>query len=277
MARKRNTEMNEGDKEAHERRLSKSLPGIGSIPIRMKCKNKRQKELLQTIREKEITIVSGPAGTGKSFVSLYAGLDLLKEFPEEYKKLMLIYPTECDDEENIGYLKGTLEEKLAPYSIPDCYTIEKIINESTGKEEGKRRVEEMVQKGLIEIHPTTYLRGLTIDNAIILVQESQNISKDAMLKIITRLGTNSKIICSGDLYQISAKGIKKGKRESGLRYALEVLRDMEEVGIVEFLPEDIIRNPLLLKLLHRWDPETYSYLKDAPGIKEELEENEEEG
>lgn len=272
MARKRNTEMNEGDKEAHERRLSKSLPGIGSIPIRMKCKTKTQKVLLQTIREKDITIVSGPAGTGKSFVSLYAALDLLREFPMEYKKIMLIYPTEEDDSEAVGFLPGSIEEKMSVWARPDLYTIEKIINESTGKEEGKRRVEEMVQQGLIEIHPTTFLRGLTIDNAIILICEVQNFTKDQMLKILTRIGTNSKVIVSGDAAQISAKSIKRGKKESGLRYALEVLQDMEEIGIVEFSATEIVRNPLISRILYRWDPETYSYLSEAPGICPEDEE-----
>ena len=275
MARKKNTQMNDGDAEAHARRLAKSLPGIGSIPIRMKCKNKTQKKLIQSIREKDITIVSGPAGTGKSYCQLYQAISLLKEFPEEYKKLMLIYPTEEDDSEAVGFLPGSIEEKMSVWARPDLYTIEKIINESTGKEEGKRRVEEMIQQGLIEIHPTTFLRGLTIDNAIICVNEVQNFTKDQLLKILTRVGEFSKLIIAGDSLQISAKSIKKGKKESGLLYALEVLQGMEEVGIIEFSAEDIVRNPLIQKLLYRWDPETYSYLKDAPGIREENKEDEE--
>lgn len=262
MAKKKVVNLPEGDAEEHARRLAKSIPGIGSIGLKVKCKNKRQKELVRTIREKEITLVSGPAGTGKSFICLAQSLDLLKEFPEKYKKLLLIYPTECDDEEQLGFIPGTYEEKTMPYARPDLYTIEKIINISTGKDDGKKRVEEMLEKGLIEIHPTTFLRGLTIDNSIICLAETQNMSKDQILKILTRIGEDSKMIISGDLMQISARGIKKGKRESGLKYALEVLKELEEVGMVEFLPEDIIRNPLIGKILLAWSPEEYEYLKD---------------
>lgn len=269
MAKKKNSALPEGDAEEHARRLAKSIPGIGSISLKVKCKNKRQKELLRTIREKDITLVSGPAGTGKSYICLAQSLDLLKEFPEQYKKLLLIYPTECDDEESIGFIPGTYEEKTLPYARPDLYTIEKIINTSTGKDDGAKRVEEMLEKGLIEIHPTTFLRGLTIDNAIVCINEVQNMSKDQLIKVLTRIGDDSKMLISGDLFQISAKGIKKGKRESGLRYAMEVLKDLEEVGMVEFLPEDIVRNPLIGRLLMAWSPDEYGYLKDAPGVNKE--------
>ena len=266
MAKKKVVNLPEGDKEEHERRLAKSIPGIGSIGLKYKCKNKRQKELVNLIWEKDITIITGPAGTGKSYISLACALDLLKTYPEEYKKLMLIYPTECDDEESLGYLPGNEIDKISPYSVPDLYTIEKILNQSTGKEDGNKRVEEMVSKGIIEMHPTTYLRGLTIDNAIICLSEAQNLSENQVLKILTRIGTNAKTIISGDIFQCSAKSIKKGKNKSGLRYAIQVLSDLDEIGCIEFLPEDIFRNPLISKILMKWSPEEYGYLKDAPGV-----------
>lgn len=268
MARKKAVDsLPEGDKEAHDRRLSKSLPVIGTIPLKVKCKNKRQKELLKSIREKDITIISGPAGTGKSFISLYAALDLLKTYPSEYKKLILVYPVEHDDEEAIGFIKGSLSDKLAPYSRPDFYTIEKILNESTGKDSGKAWVEEMEQKGLIEVVSTTFLRGMTLDNCVIIISEAQNLSANATLKVLTRIGENSKLIISGDSFQISAKSIKKGKNISGLGMAIEKLGTIDEIGVVEFLATDIIRNPLISKILYAWDPITYSYLEGAPGIK----------
>lgn len=269
MARKKANLLPEGDAEEHARRLAKSIPGIGSIGLKVKCRNKTQKELLRTIREKEVTIVSGPAGTGKSFITLFTALELLKEFPEDYKKLLLIYPTEEDDGESLGFLPGTVEEKMNVWARPDLYTIEKIINLSTGKDDGAKRVIDMVQAGLIEIHPTTFLRGLTIDNSIICVNETQNLSSDSLLKVLTRVGDKTKMIISGDLGQLSAKGIKRGKRESGLRYALTALNILEEIGTVEFTAEDIIRNPLISKILMAWSPEEYGYLKDAPGIKAE--------
>lgn len=263
------TALPEGDKEAHERRLSKSLPVIGTTPLKVKCKNKRQKELITSIREKDITIISGPAGTGKSFISLYAALDLIKTYPSEYKKLVLVYPVEHDDSEAIGMLPGTLNEKLLPYRRPDFYTIEKILNESTGKDNGGALVEEMEQKGLIEVMSTTFLRGMTLDNCIIIISEAQNLSADATLKVLTRIGENCKLIISGDSFQVSAKSIKKGRNASGLGTAVEKLMNIPEIGVVEFLATDIVRNPLISKILYAWDPETYSYLSEAPGIKDE--------
>lgn len=254
----------EEDREAHARRLSKSATPLGTIKLTLTAKNKTQKTLLKTIKEKDITLVSGPAGTGKSYVSIFAALDWLRNHPLECKKIIFIYPTEEDDGESLGFLPGTAEEKLNPWAAPDMYTIEKILSESTGKErsECKKIVEDMIAKGIIEIHPTLWLRGLTIDDAFVIVSECQNLGKDSLLKVLTRIGENCKIVVSGDLKQVSAKGIKKGKRESGLRYAMEVLTNVPEIGSVEFQVEDIVRNPLISKILFAWDPEGYGYLEE---------------
>ena len=269
MPRKKATVMSEGDALEHARRVSQSMTPIGGISLKVKCKNPRQKELLKAIREHDITLVSGPAGTGKSYVSIYAALDWLKSNPETCKKIIFIYPTEEDDGESLGFLPGTSEEKLQPWSAPDMYTIEKILRESGKEEQAKGIVEDLLKKGIVEIHPTLWLRGLTIDNAFVIVSECQNLGKDSLLKVLTRIGENCKIVVSGDLKQISAKGIKRGKRESGLGYALSVLPDLAEVASVEFKVEDIVRNPLISKLLLAWDPESYGYLEDAPGVKKD--------
>ena len=115
-------------------------------------------------------------------------------------------------------------------------------------------------QGIIEIHPTLWLRGLTIDNAIVIISECQNLGKDNLLKAITRIGENTKIIVNGDQYQISAKGIKRGKRISGLQYAIDHLKELDEIGVIEFEIGDIIRNPLISKILACWDPEVYDEL-----------------
>ena len=128
MPRKKATVMSEGDALEHARRVSQSMTPIGGISLKVKCKNPRQKELLKAIREHDITLVSGPAGTGKSYVSIYAALDWLKSNPETCKKIIFIYPTEEDDGESLGFLPGTSEEKLQPWSAPDMYTIEKILS-----------------------------------------------------------------------------------------------------------------------------------------------------
>lgn len=218
--------------------------------LNVKCKTPKQKELLKNINEKEITFITGCAGTGKSFISLYAAANLLKE-DNEYKKLILIYPVEIAEGEDIGFLKGTLEEKLSPWAEPDLYTLEKIFNAS-GKN-GKEIVRKLLETGMIEIKTASFLRGCTLDNSIVVVSESQNFGKDTFLKILTRIGTNSKYIFNGDEAQEDSVSIKKGKKVRGLRYAIDRLKSIKEVGIVEFGIDDIVRNPLISKILNSWD------------------------
>lgn len=226
----------------------------------VKCKNAKQKTLAKTIKEKDITFITGPAGTGKSYISIYSALELLRK-GDGIQKIIFIYPTEEDDGEALGFMPGDESEKLMPWARADLYTMEKIFD-SCGKK-GKDVVQDLLGKGIIEIHPTLWLRGLTIDNAVVIISECQNLGKDNLLKAITRIGENTKIIINGDQYQISAKGIKRGKRVSGLQYAIDHLGDLEEIGVVEFEISDIIRNPLISKILAHWDPETYGELDNS--------------
>lgn len=231
-----------------------------NFKLNVKCRTKKQKEFLKSIFEKEISIVIGPAGTGKSYVSLYAALSLLKDPTNNFEKIILIYPSEVSKEENLGYLKGTLEDKLAPYKEADFYTMEKIFNAS-GKN-GKDVVQKLVESGKIEVKSATFLRGSTIDNSIVIVSEAQNFSKDTFLKILTRIGTNSKYIFNSDEQQLDAGSLKSGKNEKGLRYAVEKLSDLPEIGIVEFNLSDVIRNDIIVKILKRWIPEVYGDLDE---------------
>jgi phosphate starvation-inducible PhoH-like protein len=223
----------------------------------IKCKNAKQKTLFKTIKDKVITFITGPAGTGKSYISIYTALELLKK-GDGIQKLIFIYPTEEDDGEALGFMPGDESEKLMPWARADLYTMEKIFD-SCGKK-GKEIVQNLLAQGVIEIHPTLWLRGLTIDNSIVIISECQNLGKDNLLKAITRIGENTKMIINGDQYQISAKGIKRGKRVSGLQYAIDHLNSLEEIGVVEFDISDIIRNPLISKILVNWDPEVYGDL-----------------
>jgi phosphate starvation-inducible PhoH-like protein len=223
---------------------------ILDFKLNVKCKTPKQKDLIHSITDKEITFITGCAGTGKSYVSLYAALSLLKD--GQYDKLILIYPVEVAEGEDIGYLKGTLEEKLAPWAEPDLYTLEKIITAS-GKN-GKDIVKKLIEAGKIEIKTAGFLRGCTIDNSIVIVSESQNFGKDTFLKILTRIGEGSKYVFNGDEAQEDAISIKKGKKTRGLRYAIDHLRNLPEVGVVEFGLSDIVRNPVITKILESWNP-----------------------
>jgi phosphate starvation-inducible PhoH-like protein len=216
------------------------------------CKNEKQKELVRTILAKEITFITGPAGTGKSYVGLMTALKLLRDKDRGYQKIVLIYPVELCQEENLGYLKGTLEDKLEPYTETDLYTMEKIL----GKE-GPEIVKRLREEGYIEVRTAAFLRGATIDNSIVVVSEAQNFGRETFLKILSRIGENSKYIFNADEAQLDATSLKKGRQSSGLRYAIDRLTKLPEIGHIEFGLGDVVRNPLISKILELWDPERY--------------------
>lgn len=138
--------------------------------------------------------------------------------------------------------------------------MEKIFNAS-GKN-GKEIVQKLVDAGKIEVKGSQFLRGNNIDSSIVLISESQNFSRDTFLKILTRIGTNSKYIFNSDEMQLDSSSLKSGKNQKGLQYAVEKLSDMDEIGIVEFGLEDVVRNDLIPSILKRWLPEVYGDLDE---------------
>ena len=131
----------------------------------------------------------------------------------------------------------------------DTYTMEKILSNS-GNYSGKQLMEGLVRNGIINYDVVNFARGKTYDNALILINEAENYSKEEMLLLLTRIGENSKIIISGDVEQMDRKDLKTS--QCGMVYALEKLKDMEEVDIVEFFNEDIVRHPIIGKIINRW-------------------------
>lgn len=138
--------------------------------------------------------------------------------------------------------------------------MEKIFNAS-GKN-GKEVVQKLADAGKIEVKSSQFLRGNNIDNAIVIVSEAQNFGRDTFLKILTRIGTNSRYIFNSDELQLDSISLKSGKNQKGLQYAIEKLSDMDEIGIVEFGLEDIVRNDLIPGILKRWLPEVYGDLDE---------------
>ena len=130
------------------------------------------------------------------------------------------------------------------------------------KNNGKEIVQKLVDAGKIEVKGSQFLRGNNIDSSIVLISESQNFSRDTFLKILTRIGTNSKYIFNSDEMQLDSSSLKSGKNQKGLQYAVEKLSDMDEIGIVEFGLEDVVRNDLIPSILKRWLPEVYGDLDE---------------
>jgi phosphate starvation-inducible protein PhoH and related proteins len=225
-----------------------------SYKVTPKCKNEKQKEFLKQLKDKkkEICFGIGSPGTGKSFISLSYALQAVKN--GDYDKIIMVVPTaQCGGGDlNVGLLKGELYDKVAPFCEADKYTIEKILSIS-GTIAAKEYANALVNSGIIQYEFVTFMLGKTFDNALILINECEQYSKDNMRLILTRLGDNSKIIITGDAKQVNRRSIKNKTDICGLIYSVDKLKDMDEVSITEFTDEDIVRNKLITKILQRFD------------------------
>ena len=213
---------------------------IGKRP-RKKFLSENQKVYYNKLIENEITICSGPAGVGKSFIAMRAAIDLLLDDNNSYEKLIIVRPA-VEAEEKLGSLPGNLEEKLDPYIFPSYYLLNKII--------GKESREKLKNYDIIEVFALAYMRGMNIDNSILIFEESQNCTPSQMKLLLTRIGFNSKFFISGDVEQTDRY---RDKTQSGLYDALKRFRDIDNVGVFEFENKDVIRNPLISKILEKYD------------------------
>ncbi len=203
--------------------------------INIKCKTENQKKLLNLIKEKEVIICSGPAGCGKTYLSCAEALKLLK-LKIGFEKIVLIKSVITLKTEDIGYIKGSIDDKMEPVIYSFINNFEKLI--------GKEKTEKLKEFGFIEVLPIGYLRGINIDNALVIIDEVQNINIDNIRTILTRLGSNSKMILLGDSNQIDTKS----KKDTALKFLLEKFDTLDEIGTLELTLDDVVRNPLIKKI-----------------------------
>jgi len=218
---------------------------ISSV-IKRKTKDKfltaNQKKYYDTLIESEITVCSGPAGVGKSYITMKAALDLLSDPETPYEKIIIVRPA-VEAEEKLGSLPGNVEEKLDPYIFPSYYLMNKII--------GKENREKLKDADVIEVFALAFMRGMNIDNSILIFEEGQNATPSQMKLLLTRIGFNSKFFISGDVEQSDKY---KNKTHSGLWDAIEKFRDDDTISIFEFKDKkDIVRNPLISRILDKYE------------------------
>lgn len=213
---------------------------IGKTP-RKKFLSENQKHYYNTLCDSEITICTGPAGVGKSYVAMSAAVQLLLDPSNSYEKIIIVRPA-VEAEEKLGALPGNLEEKLDPYIFPSYYLLNKII--------GKDAREKLKEHDIIEVFALAYMRGMNIDNSILIFEEAQNSTPSQMKLLLTRIGFNSKFFISGDIEQTDRY---KDKTQSGLYDAMKKFTDLDEVGTFDFGTEDIIRNPIISKILKKYE------------------------
>lgn len=234
-------------KQSRATKTTKSVKGDVSekgikIPpkTRLKCRNKKQKEVANLINDHEIVIISGPSGTGKSYVSIAKAIDLLKSPDTPYKKILISKPA-VESGEKLGFLPGDLLEKMEPHVASSVDIVDKIIGEVSRKK--------LVEDGVIVIEALAFIRGKTIDNAILIMEEAQNMSPGEIKTLLTRIGENAKFIISGDIDQSDKY---RDVRDSGLYDVMIRHKNIEEIGFFEFLVDDIVRNPIISKILKNY-------------------------
>jgi phosphate starvation-inducible PhoH-like protein len=213
--------------------------------IKKKSKEKflsdNQKIYYDILKQNQITICSGPAGVGKSYIAMKAALDILADPQSPYEKIIIVRPA-VEAEEKLGSLPGNVEEKLDPYIFPSYYLMNKII--------GKEAREKLKDIDVIEVFALAYMRGMNIDNSILIFEEAQNSTPNQMKLLLTRIGFNSKFFISGDLEQTDRY---KDKTHSGLYDAIKKFKGLDDVGVFEFDSKDVVRNPLIGKILKRYE------------------------
>jgi phosphate starvation-inducible PhoH-like protein len=224
----------------------KTIKEIICSTIKKKTRQKflttNQKKYYDTLVDSEITICSGPAGVGKSYITMKAAIDLISDPETPYEKINIVRPA-VEAEEKLGSLPGGVEEKLDPYIFPSYYLLNKII--------GKETREELKNYGVIEVFALAFMRGMNIDNSILIFEEGQNSTPSQMKLLLTRIGFNSKFFISGDVEQSDKF---KNKTHSGLWDAIEKFRDNEVVSVFEFTDnKDIVRNKLISKILKKYE------------------------
>jgi phosphate starvation-inducible PhoH-like protein len=200
-----------------------------------------QKEYYNKLQEAQITICSGPAGVGKSYIAMKAAIDLLVDPSTPYEKIIIVRPA-VEAEEKLGSLPGNVEEKLDPYIFPTYYLLNKII--------GKDAREKLKEMEVIEVFALAYMRGMNIDNSILIFEEAQNSTPNQMKLLLTRIGFNSKFFISGDLEQTDRY---KDKTHSGLYDAINRFNNVKQIMCHEFSQGDVVRNPLITKILEKYE------------------------
>lgn len=197
-------------------------------PIRSKTVG--QRKYVNFIKKKTITFGIGPAGTGKTYLAVAMAVNSFKA--KQVEKIILTRPA-VEAGEKLGFLPGDLQEKVNPYLRPLYDALQEML--------GIDSYSKMMEKGVIEIAPLAYMRGRTLNNAFIILDEAQNTTKEQIKMFLTRLGENSKMVITGDLTQID---LPDGK-VSGLKHATRILQGIDEIGIMRFGEKDVVRHPLV--------------------------------
>ena len=200
----------------------------------IKAKTTNLKKLVKESEKKDMVFAIGPAGTGKTYTSVALAVKALKE--KNVKRIILTRPA-VEAGESLGFLPGDLKEKLDPYLQPLYDALRDMIPHE--------RLENFIEKRVIEVAPLAFMRGRTLDDAFVILDEAQNTTHSQMKMFLTRMGMNAKFIITGDPSQIDLPK----NQQSGLQEAMKILRNVEEIGFIHLNESDVVRHPIVKKII----------------------------
>lgn len=209
---------------------------ISGKPI--KCKSENQQQLVDAYEKNDMVFATGPAGTGKTYLSIALAVRALKE--KTARKIILSRPA-VEAGEKLGFLPGDMKEKIDPYLQP--------LYDALGDMLPAVKLQDMMEKNIIQIAPLAFMRGRTLSDAVVILDEAQNTTPAQLRMFLTRMGWDTKMIITGDMTQID---LPRGQR-SGLSEALQILKDVEGIGFVELNKKDILRHKLVTRIVNAYE------------------------
>ena len=217
--------------------IEKVVSGVIAVTSRgkqIKCKTVGQKVYVDAIKNNTIVFGVGPAGTGKTYLAVALAVTAYKN--KEVEKIILTRPA-VEAGEKLGFLPGDLQTKVDPYLRPLFDALQEMF--------GLENYQRLMEKGVIEIAPLAYMRGRTLSDSFIILDEAQNTTKEQMKMFLTRMGEGSKMVITGDITQID---LPEGK-QSGLKHAISILKQVENLDIVHLTHKDVVRHPLVAEII----------------------------
>ena len=219
------------------------LSGIVAVTSRgkqIKCKTVGQKKYVEAIKKNTVVFGIGPAGTGKTYLAVCAAVSAFKG--KQVEKIILTRPA-VEAGEKLGFLPGDLQTKVDPYLRPLYDALQELF--------GLENYLKLMERGSIEIAPLAYMRGRTLSNAFIILDEAQHPTREQMKMFLTRMGDGSKMVITGDVTQID---LPEGKK-SGLKHAVSILRGIEGIETVTLTAKDVVRHPLVMRIVRAYEKE----------------------
>ncbi|HHR5911425.1 TPA: PhoH family protein [Providencia alcalifaciens] len=226
----------------------------------IKPRTPNQAQYIANILDHDITFGIGPAGTGKTYLAVAAAVDALER--QEVRRILLTRPA-VEAGEKLGFLPGDLSQKVDPYLRPLYDALFEML--------GFEKVEKLIERNVIEVAPLAYMRGRTLNDAFIILDESQNTTIEQMKMFLTRIGFNSKAVVTGDITQVD---LPRGSK-SGLRHAIEVLSNVDDLSFNFFHSEDVVRHPVVAKVVMAYEAWEEQGSKRRQQLKEEKEQQRE--